>query len=69
MGSLLMERTLRSTPNRVLIAHAGWLLGVRLMHFIVPPVQYIWRIVRAGGFFLYSFTWDDPVNEEIPNIT
>ena len=30
------------------MAHTEWLPGVRLRHS-VPPVQYIWRIVRAGG--------------------
>ena len=38
----------RSTPNRVLTAHTEWLPAVRLRHS-VPPVQYIYRIVRAGG--------------------
>ena len=33
LGSLLMERIFRSTPNSVLTAHAEWLLGVRLRHF------------------------------------
>ena len=41
-GSLLMERIFQSPPNGVLTAHAEWLLGVRLRHFMtVPPVQYI----------------------------
>ena len=30
MGSFLMERILRSTPNGVLTTHAEWLPGVRL---------------------------------------
>ena len=32
MGSFLMERIFRLTPNRVLIAHTEWLPGVRLMY-------------------------------------
>ena len=48
MGSFLMERIFRSTPNGVLTAHTEWLPGVRLRHS-VPPVQYIQRIVRVGG--------------------
>ena len=39
MGSFLMERIFRSTPNGVLTAHAEWLPGVRLRHS-VQPVQY-----------------------------
>ena len=35
-------------PNGVLTAHTEWLLGVWLRHS-VPLVQYIERIVRAGG--------------------
>ena len=37
-----------TTPKRVLTAHTEWLLGVQLRH-LVPPVQYIKRIVRVGG--------------------
>ena len=33
MGSLLMKRIFRSTPNGVLMAHAEWLPGVWLRHF------------------------------------
>ena len=40
MGSFLMERIFRSTPNGALTAHTEWLPGVRLRHS-VPPVQYI----------------------------
>ena len=48
MGSFLMERIFRLTPNGVLTAHTEWLPGVQLRHS-VPLVQYIQRIVRAGG--------------------
>ena len=40
-----MERIFRSNPNRVLMAHTEWLLGVQLKHS-VPPVQHM-KIVRV----------------------
>ena len=39
MGSFLMERIFRSTPNRVLTAQTEWLPDVWLRHSI-PSVQY-----------------------------
>ena len=43
-----MEKMFLSTPNRVPMARTQWLSAVRLRHS-VSPVQYTWKIVRAGG--------------------
>ena len=41
MGSFLMERILKLTPNGVLTAHTEWLPGVRLRHFSTICAVYI----------------------------
>ena len=48
MGSFLMERILKLTPNGVLTAHTEWLPGVRLRHFSTICAVYI-KIVGVGG--------------------
>ena len=56
MGSFLMERILRSTPNGVLKAHTEWLPGVQLRP-LVPLAQYILKIARAGGCLAVVAQW------------
>ena len=56
MGSLLMDRIFRSTPNGILTAHSEWLPGVWLRHS-VPLVQYIQRMVRVGGCPVVVTQW------------
>ena len=48
MGSFLMERIFKLTPNGVLTAHTEWLPGVRLRHFSTICAVYI-KIVGVGG--------------------
>ena len=38
------------------MAHTEWLPGVQLRH-LVPLVQYIWRIVKAGGCLAVVAQW------------
>ena len=47
MGSFLMERIFRSTPNRVLTAHAQWLPGVWLRHqyHLCSTYRGLWGLV------------------------
>ena len=49
-----MERILRLISHTVLMAHTEWLLGGD-WGTSVPPVQYIQKIVRAGGCSAASF--------------
>ena len=53
MGSLLMERIFRSTPNRVQMAHTEWLPGVRLRHFSLSG-RALAAQARCPGF---NFLW------------
>ena len=50
MGSFLMERIFRSTPNRVLTAHTEWLLGMRLRHSVLA--FWVRKTTQHGFFFL-----------------
>ena len=54
MGSLLMERILRSTPNGVLMAHTEWLLDVRLRHFSTTCAVYI---EDCEGLVVVRLSW------------
>ena len=51
-----MERIFRWTPHGVLTAHTEWLPSVRSRH-LVPPAQYIQRVVRADGGLVAVVQW------------
>ena len=51
MGSFLMERIFRSTPNEVLTAHTEWLPGVRLRHSCISTTCAV-HIEDCEGWWL-----------------